>query len=374
MIPIHIVSFYSQEDFSLHNKLQRHLKPMTRQGLITYWCDQKINAGEQWRDEINLQLKKADIILILISSDFIDSHYMNIVEAHQQNMMRKTQEMISVLLRSCDWKYTQFGDLMVLPANEKPVKDKVWKEEDEALLAVVQGIRSVVEKLQHEIKNKTFESEKQSWILDKLDGYNQILKSDSQHIRTLINKAEALYDLERYEEALDIYRNVKQRDPENAELQYEMGRALFMLELFDEAIVAFNKAIEVNYNLVKSYEWRSRARAAVAQYDNIKAKDIRAQAKVPGLSSSQPVESNGRLFMRLGELIKRGKVRVGELVYVDKRPDQFAEVIDGRRVKYQGKEMLMNEWASNMASWTAINIYKHVYLRDTGQLLGDLRD
>ena len=66
---------YAHEDERLLNKLKSHLSPLRRQGLIEIWHDRDIRAGLEWEKEINKHLNVADIILLLISPDFMDSDY-----------------------------------------------------------------------------------------------------------------------------------------------------------------------------------------------------------------------------------------------------------------------------------------------------------
>ena len=74
-IPIKIFCCYAHEDEALLNKLKAHLKPLQRQGLIDVWHDRDIGAGAEWEQEIKDQLNAAQIILLLVSPDFMDSDY-----------------------------------------------------------------------------------------------------------------------------------------------------------------------------------------------------------------------------------------------------------------------------------------------------------
>ncbi len=72
-IPISIFYSYSHRDKAYRDKLKTHLSVMRRQGLISEWHDQDIIPGQEWTDEINKHLKTADVILLLVSPDFMDS-------------------------------------------------------------------------------------------------------------------------------------------------------------------------------------------------------------------------------------------------------------------------------------------------------------
>jgi len=56
-------------------ELIKHLSPLKRLGLIEYWHDRNIEAGDKWEALISENLQTADIVLLLISIDFINSNY-----------------------------------------------------------------------------------------------------------------------------------------------------------------------------------------------------------------------------------------------------------------------------------------------------------
>ena len=66
---------YAHEDEAFLNKLQAHLSPLRREGLLELWSDRDISAGAEWQHEIEERLDEADIILILVSPDFMNSDY-----------------------------------------------------------------------------------------------------------------------------------------------------------------------------------------------------------------------------------------------------------------------------------------------------------
>ena len=66
---------YAHEDEALLKKLKTHLRPLQRQGLVDVWYDRDISAGTDWEQQIKEQLNTAQIILLLVSPDFMDSDY-----------------------------------------------------------------------------------------------------------------------------------------------------------------------------------------------------------------------------------------------------------------------------------------------------------
>jgi hypothetical protein len=132
---------YAHEDEVLRDELAKHLRLLERQQVIKSWYDRKITAGSEWRNAIDEHLESADIILLLISSDFLDSDYCydielkRALERHESNEAR----VIPIILRSVAWRDAPFSWLTALPTDGKPVKS--WNDPDEAFTDVVEGIK-----------------------------------------------------------------------------------------------------------------------------------------------------------------------------------------------------------------------------------------
>ena len=75
MAGIEVFFSYAHEDEELRDELAKHLKLLERQKVISSWYDRNITAGEEWKQEILAQLNQADIILLLISADFLASDF-----------------------------------------------------------------------------------------------------------------------------------------------------------------------------------------------------------------------------------------------------------------------------------------------------------
>ncbi len=91
-------------------------------------------------------------------------------------------------------------------------------------------------------------------------------------------------------------------------------------------------------------------------------------------SSSAPPDGGRTTKMRLPEMIARGLVQVGDVVFLPKFPHETATIVNGNSVTYQGEQMPINKWGTTVTGWAAINIYDQVYLQRTEQTLGELRD
>lgn len=132
---------YSKTDEPMRQELHKHLMPLIRQGLIGTWHDRKLDPGEEWDKRIREELRQADLILFLISADFINTDYIMDVEvkiALERNS-REEATVVPVVLRPCLWQGVQnFGKLNGLPA--KGVAVGTWANADEAYLQITKSI------------------------------------------------------------------------------------------------------------------------------------------------------------------------------------------------------------------------------------------
>ncbi len=138
---------YSHKDENLREQLQTHLALLRREGLIGEWHDRKIGAGREWEGEIDARLEAADIVLLLVSADFVASDYCwdvevkRAMEKHEAGQAR----VIPVILRPVDWHSAPFGKLQALPRDGRAVTK--WGNRDEAWHNIARGIRGAVQEL-----------------------------------------------------------------------------------------------------------------------------------------------------------------------------------------------------------------------------------
>jgi hypothetical protein len=138
---------YSHQDEDIKDGLLKHLEPLKRLNLISHWHDRKIEAGDRWGEVISENLKKADIIVLLISIDFINSKYCYDVEmdAALDRQADDKAKVIPVIARNCLWKSTKFAPFQALPTDGKAIV--TWPDRDEAFTVVADGIQVVAEQI-----------------------------------------------------------------------------------------------------------------------------------------------------------------------------------------------------------------------------------
>jgi WD40 repeat protein len=149
-VPISIFCCYARKDEALLDELITHLSPLQREGLIEVWCDREIPGGAEWNPEIQKHLNAAQIILLLISPDFMRSDYCYDIEMKRALEQHERREAIAipVILRPVeDWRRGPLGKLQALPTDGKPITGPDWYNLDQAFNNVTTGIYKVVERL-----------------------------------------------------------------------------------------------------------------------------------------------------------------------------------------------------------------------------------
>jgi len=66
---------YSHVDEALRDRLETSLAMLRNEGLIESWHDRRIVAGDEIDAAIDEELEKAEIILLLVSPNFLASRY-----------------------------------------------------------------------------------------------------------------------------------------------------------------------------------------------------------------------------------------------------------------------------------------------------------
>ncbi|MBD8546050.1 TIR domain-containing protein [Sphingomonas sp. CFBP 8760] len=138
---------YSHKDEQLRDQLEVQLAMLKRQGVIETWHDRRITAGEDLDHAISTHVEDDDVILLLVSPDFLASDYCYDVEMTRVMERAKAGEavVIPVILRPCDWHHAPFGKLRASPTDGKPVT--MWANQDEPMLEVARDVRAAIERM-----------------------------------------------------------------------------------------------------------------------------------------------------------------------------------------------------------------------------------
>ena len=140
--PLSLFLSYAHADESIAEALRRHLSPLRHEGVVEAWYDRDLGPGDRWDDEISARLEAADIVIALLSADFVASEYAygrelrRALELHQLGRL----VLVPVIGRACYWQSLPIGSLQALPDGGRPITS--WDDRDSAYVTVVRGIEA----------------------------------------------------------------------------------------------------------------------------------------------------------------------------------------------------------------------------------------
>ena len=169
--PIRLFVSYSRKDKDICDRVVNHLSPLESSGRVDIWRDTDILPGGQWNREIEQQINAADIILLLISSNFTSSDFcykkeMPIALKRERN---KEAIVIPILIKDVNWQGLPFAYLDMLPENMTPVVDS--GREDTLLSEISKGIEARVRVIAFEQIRKTLKELEQDESLSIISRY-----------------------------------------------------------------------------------------------------------------------------------------------------------------------------------------------------------
>jgi internalin A len=138
---------YAHKDERFRDELRGALTPYERKGDLTVWDDTCIVAGQKWETEILQKLERADIIMLLLSNDFIRSDYCYLKEMKRAVEGDAAGEcaVLPVVIRACAFQKLELGQIQAILPNGKPIKQH--QDRDAAWLAVTNQLDAVIAKL-----------------------------------------------------------------------------------------------------------------------------------------------------------------------------------------------------------------------------------
>ena len=150
--PVTLFYSYAHEDEALRDELQGHLKLLERRGLLAPWHDRQIVPGTNWANAIDANLRSAELVLLLVSKDFIESDYIwgTELSVAMQRQDKNDAVVVPIVVRAIDFdpkdpQELPFLKLQTLPTDLRPVTS--WPNRDEAWTNVAKGLRATVKSI-----------------------------------------------------------------------------------------------------------------------------------------------------------------------------------------------------------------------------------
>lgn len=145
---------YSHKDGRLFEEFKTMLAPAIQRGLVDLWDDQKIPPGATWKEEIQNALASASIAVLLVSQNFLASHF--IAEKELPPLLKAAREdgvtIFWIYLSSCLFEQTEIASYQAAHDISRPL-DRLPKSQRQAVLSetcakLIQAAASAAEPLE----------------------------------------------------------------------------------------------------------------------------------------------------------------------------------------------------------------------------------
>jgi len=147
--PVSLFICYAHANERIVKRLVPSLKVLARRGYISPWRDTDLIPGDKWDETIQERISESQIILFMVSRDFLSSDY--ITEHERPVAMRLMNEkkavVVPVLLSTCSWQDEDFAELEKLPRKDELISS--IKPREDAWTLVEEGLKKVVEKVRN---------------------------------------------------------------------------------------------------------------------------------------------------------------------------------------------------------------------------------
>jgi hypothetical protein len=123
------------------------MSPWVRRNIVQLWHDGRNLPGADWDRNIDEHLDSADIVVLLVTPDFLDSDFCCEKEMRRalERMEQKKAQVVPVIVRPCSWKETPLAAIEVIPDKALPVtlwqdRDLAWKNVAESLAGTAREV------------------------------------------------------------------------------------------------------------------------------------------------------------------------------------------------------------------------------------------
>ena len=114
---------YAREDETYRRELERQLAPLRNEKIIDEWYDNRIQPGARWSTEIQAALKRARLVLFIVSPDLLASSYVRRVELPKSLEFERSGrcQIVPIVARSTKWRGSPLAEFLALPASAEPI-------------------------------------------------------------------------------------------------------------------------------------------------------------------------------------------------------------------------------------------------------------
>ncbi len=140
---------YSHKDEEWKDRLATQLGVLQREGLLDLWDDSRIEAGTDWKPQIDQALYAASVAVLIVSANFLTSQFIldeevpRLLERHAQRGVR----IFPIIVRPCPWKQVSWlSRLQARPKDGRPLSGGTDFQIDVDLAAIAEEIASILKR------------------------------------------------------------------------------------------------------------------------------------------------------------------------------------------------------------------------------------
>jgi hypothetical protein len=174
--PINVFVSYDPKDTEFKIALERHLSSLIRNGKIILWADNQIALGSSWDLSVRKNLNKSDLLILLLSNDFMSSDKIWEVEIKESLERRQRGDallILPIMVRPCDIEGTFISAIQRLP-RELNQSISTAQNQDESWTKITIEIRQIVDDFDRILMEASTEIER-STSTNQLFGQKNII-------------------------------------------------------------------------------------------------------------------------------------------------------------------------------------------------------
>ncbi|WP_426993529.1 TIR domain-containing protein [Methylomonas sp. CM2] len=142
-----LVYLYHPDNQGFCSDLSRYFAILKESNKIKDWSRKEVLAGQTIDKEVQYEIDKSDIIVVILSAAFIsDNDCKRQFLYAKQYLENNKKHIIPIILESCPWQdFYGMHKLKVLPKNNEPISKQPFK--DDALNEIYEEIKKVSEEI-----------------------------------------------------------------------------------------------------------------------------------------------------------------------------------------------------------------------------------
>lgn len=152
---------YSHADEIFHNRLMTHLSVLKKYiGGFEEWSDKKIHAGQRWKEEIKKALDDANIAILLVSTDFLASDFIENNELPP--ILRKAEaentKVLCLLVEPSFFLKSELSEFQAVNKPEETLAEMEKPAQERVFLKLMDDIQRIIEVEQFDLDIKQYDN------------------------------------------------------------------------------------------------------------------------------------------------------------------------------------------------------------------------